>query len=65
MGGLDDDACFDPLIEFPGEISMVRAYIFALTAGIANTRKFNVDNFIAGVARFGVENPTPCVSARI
>ena len=34
MGDVDSaDPFFDPLIQFPGEISKVRAFIFSLTAG--------------------------------
>ena len=65
MGGLDRESTMvDPLIDFTSEISMVRAYIFCLTAGEKNNTTFSANNFIAGISRFGVENPTPCVSSR-
>jgi hypothetical protein len=65
MGGLDADSTrVDPLVDFTSEISLVRAYVFCLTAGRENGETFSADNFIAGLARFGVENPTPCVSSR-
>ena len=65
MGGLDSDSSrVDPLIEYTSEISLVRAYVFCLTAGRENSETFSADNFIAGLSRFGVENPTPCVSSR-
>ncbi len=65
MGDVDSvDPYFDPLIQFPGEISKVRAFIFSLTAGLDNNSAFNCDNFLAGITRFGVESPTPCVSMR-
>ena len=68
MGGLeseDPDAKIDPLIQFPGEISMIRAYIFAMASGETNRNEFNVDNFVGSLARYGIENPVPCVSHRI
>lgn len=65
MGGLDSESSrVDPLVEFTSEISLVRAYVFCLTAGRENSDVFSANNFIAGLARFGVENPTPCVSSR-
>jgi hypothetical protein len=65
MGGLDSDsAMVDPLISFTSDISMIRAYLFCLTAGEKNNDTFSASNFIAGISRFGVENPTPCVSSR-
>jgi hypothetical protein len=36
MGGLESDEYFDPLTQFTGEISLIRAYIFCLTAGEGN-----------------------------
>ena len=70
MGGLesedpDDDEMIDPLIQFPGDISMIRAYIFAIASGETNRNEFNVDNFVGSLARYGIENPVPCVSHRI
>jgi hypothetical protein len=65
MGGLDAESTMvDPLIDFPGEISKIRAYVYCLTAGEKNTDTFGPMNFVAGLSRFGVENPTPCVSSR-
>lgn len=63
MGNNSNDA-HDPLIQYPGEISKIRAFIFALTAGEKNDTAFNATNFCAGVSRYGVENPVPCVSMR-
>ena len=65
MGGLDNDKMFDPLITFTGDITLMRAYVFCLTAGKTNDEKFSATNFIAGISRFGIENPVPCVSPRI
>jgi len=66
MGTLDQaNMYFDPLIDFPGEISIVRAYIFCLTSGEANNDAFSPENFISGLSRFGIENPVPCVSQRL
>ena len=64
MGDLDDDGFFDPLISFAGPMSQIRAYIFCLTAGESNTSSFSNEHFVAGISRYGVENPTPCVSKR-
>lgn len=33
FGSFGADAPIDPLIEFPGEVSKMRAFIFALTSG--------------------------------
>ena len=55
---------YDPLINFPGYISKVRAYVFALTSGRNNDSSFNSEVFTAACARFGVEAPAPAVSAR-
>ena len=63
MGSNSKDA-HDPLIQFPGEISRIRAFVFALTAGENNDTAFNAENFCSGLARYGVESPTPCVSMR-
>jgi len=43
----------------------MRAYIFCLTSGASNTSEFSNEQFVAGLARFGVENPTPSVSKRL
>jgi hypothetical protein len=43
----------------------MRAYIFCLTASDSNNSEFSNDQFIAGLSRFGIENPTPCVSKRL
>jgi hypothetical protein len=55
----------DPMVQFPGEISMIRGYIFAASSGKSNSNEFNVDNFLASISRYGIENPVPCVSHRI
>ncbi len=68
MGGLEDeeqDQLIDPLIMFPTEISMIRSYVFAISSGETNRNEFNVDNFVGSLARYGIENPVPCVSYRI
>mmetsp|Transcript_34621 Transcript_34621/g.52953 ORF Transcript_34621/g.52953 Transcript_34621/m.52953 type:complete len:192 (+) Transcript_34621:3015-3590(+) len=44
---------------------MIRAYIFSLTAGRKNDGSFSPENFIAGISRYGIENPVPCVSQRL
>ena len=64
LGELEEEQYLDPLIKFAGPISQARAYIFCVTAGESNTNSFSNEQFIAGLSRFGVENPTPCVSKR-
>lgn len=64
MGGHDDDSHVDPLINFAGPMSEIRAFIFCVTSGQSNTSSFSNEQFVAGLARYGVENPTPCVSKR-
>lgn len=54
----------DPLVSYPGHITSVRAYAFALTAGRENKNKFNCEHFVAALSRFGVEVPAPNVSQR-
>lgn len=68
MGGLEDeeqDQLVDPLIMFPTEISMIRSYVFAISSGESNKTDFGVDNFVGSLARYGIENPVPCISYRI
>ena len=68
MGGLENteqDQLIDPLIMFPTEISMIRSYVFAISSGETNRSEFGVDNFVGSLARYGIENPVPCVSYRI
>lgn len=64
MGTHDEESHVDPLINFAGPMSEIRAFIFCVTAGDSNTSTFNNEQFIAGLARYGVENPTPCVNKR-
>jgi hypothetical protein len=65
MGDISNDVGFDPLVTFTGEISMMRAYVFCLSAGKTNDDNFSPSNFITGLTRFGIENPVPCVSSRV
>lgn len=53
-----------PLISYPGQISYVRAYIYACTAGSQNDQTFSDDCYIAGASRFGLESPVASVSTR-
>ena len=62
--GKNNDDTHDPLIQYPGELAKIRAFVFALTAGERNTSAFNAANFCAGLTRYGVESPVPCVSMR-
>lgn len=62
--GKNNDDTHDPLIQYPGELSKIRAFIFSLTAGERNDAAFNAANFCAGLTRYGVECPVPCVSMR-
>ena len=43
----------------------MRAFIFSVTCGDTNTDVISSENFVAGISRFGVENPTPTVSRRL
>lgn len=54
----------DPLVKFTGDISVVRAYVFSLLSGAENGSSLGVNNLIAGLSRFGSDNPTPSVSLR-
>lgn len=47
-----------------GEITTIRAMIYALMTS-QNTNRMNVSQFMAGVSRYGVENPTPVIKKRI
>ena len=51
-------------MSYPGQITQIRAYAFALTAGKGNDGKFNAENFVTGLSRFGVEVPAPNISER-
>jgi len=54
-----------PFVHYPTDMSMARAYIYSCTSGSDNNLGFNEECFIAGCARFAVENPVPSISTRI
>ena len=54
----------DKLMSFTGSISQVRAFVFTLMAGNYNSSKVSSNNMLAGLNRFGIENPAPVVSTR-
>ena len=54
----------DPMVGWCGTISQIRAYIFSLLAGEDNDSSFGVNHLIAGLSRFGSDNPVPPVSTK-
>lgn len=60
----DDNHAEDPLMQFPGKISRVRAFIFSCVSSDSNTHTLTDDQFLAGCWRFAVENPVASVSTR-
>lgn len=54
----------NPLVSFAGKMSHVRAYIYSAIAAPQNNTEMTDPYFIAGLSRFGIENPVPVVSAR-
>lgn len=55
----------DGLIQFPQSYSATRAFIFAATACRTNQTDIHVENFLAALSRFGLENPFPTVTHRL
>ena len=53
-----------PLMAYPGKMAQIRAFVYACTSGETNTNVFSDDDFLAGCARFSLENPVPSVSLR-
>ena len=54
----------NPLIQYPGNISKIRAYIFSCVASDENSDLMTDEQFIAGCWRFAIENPVPTISTR-
>jgi hypothetical protein len=53
-----------PLIQFTGQISLLRSMVYAYLCG-NNDGHANDFEFLAGCNRFAVDNPTPTVTKRI
>ena len=53
-----------PMMAYPGKMAQIRAFVYACTSGATNTNVFSDDEFLAGCARFSLENPVPSVSLR-
>lgn len=54
----------DPCVGWSGEMSKLRAYVYSLTSSQSNEHAFGVNNLIAGLSRFGLDNPAPTISMR-
>lgn len=53
-----------PLMQYPKEISSVRAYVFACLAGTENTDYMSDTHAVAGCSRYAIDSPVPSVSSR-
>ena len=53
-----------PLMQFPKDISTVRAYVFSCLSGEKNSDFMNESQYMAGATRFSLDNPVPAVSSR-
>lgn len=51
----------NPLMQFPGNMSKVRAYLFALMASDSNTNVIHDATFVVACNRYALENPVPSV----
>ena len=51
-------------VGFPGEISVLRAFLFALTSG-PNSFEISNKEFLLGCSRFGIDVPFPFVVKRL
>lgn len=55
----------NPFLKWPGKISQIRAYVFAVAASEKNTSEISMMHFIASCTRFALEAPTPTLTHRL
>ena len=50
-----------PIVLYPGELSFIRAFLFAL---MSQNNAFDISNknFLKGIGRFGIDSPLPSIS---
>lgn len=53
-----------PLMQYPGKVSIVRAFVFCCLTGEPNSDYFTDDEALAGAFRYALDNPVPTVSTR-
>ena len=51
-------------ISYAKDISCIRAFIYALTCD-QNGQQISVEAFLAGLNRFGIDNPLPIITKRL
>ena len=51
----------NPLMQFPGQLSRIRAYLYALMASDSNTSVIHDATFVVACNRYALENPVPSV----
>jgi hypothetical protein len=58
---IPEDNPFAPHVIYPGEVTYLRAFLFALTTQ-NNSFDISNKNFLKGASRFGIDSPYPTVS---
>jgi hypothetical protein len=53
-----------PLMQYPTDISCVRAFVFACLAGPENTDYISDTHYLAGCSRYALDSPVPSVATR-
>jgi hypothetical protein len=61
---IPDQNPISPYIAFPGEITFLRSFLFALTS---QTNSFDISNknFLKAVSRFGIDSPFPSIAKKL
>ena len=55
----------NPFLKWPGEMSRIRAYVFAVMSSDKNNNEITGKAFIAACSRFAIESPTPTVAWKL
>lgn len=61
---IPDENPVSPYVNYPGEITYFRAFLYALTC---QSNSFDISNkhFLKGVSKFGIDSPFPCIAKKI